>query len=282
MKNKYSNNIIIHDAAAFAGMRKAGNLAARVLDLLDDFIKPGVKTIEINDLCHNYTIKEGGVSAQLNYKGFPKSVCTSVNHVVCHGIPGERTLDDGDIVSVDVTCIVDGWYGDSCRTYLVGDSFNKQKRELIKRMKLVKACYESLVKTLDIITPGIQLSDIAKSIQNYIENKGFSVVREYTGHGIGRTFHTEPTVLHYYDALYFKDFDLTLQEGMFFTVEPMVNEGASGVILSKTDNWTVSTRDKSLSAQFEHTIGVTNNGCEIFTLSPAGRHYPEVLKNIVL
>lgn len=240
---------------AFEGMRKAGKLAAQVLDYIGPFVKPGVTTNELDKLCHDFIVGHNAIPAPLNYKGFPKSICTSINHVVCHGIPSDKALQEGDIVNIDVTVILDGWYGDTSRMYNVG-------KVGIKAQKLIDVTYESLMRAIDIVKPGITLGDIGHAIQSFVEPKGYSVVRDFCGHGIGRTFHSEPEVLHYGRA----GEGLELQEGMFFTIEPMINAGKYDVkVLS--DGWTAVTRDKSLSAQFEHTIGVTATGHEIFTVS---------------
>jgi len=255
--------ITIHSEADFEFMRKVGSLAASVLDYVTDFVKPGVSTEYLNDLCHNYIIKHNSIPAPLNYKGFPKSICTSVNHVVCHGIPGEKILKNEDIINIDVTVILDGWYGDTSRMYHVGDPGIKQK-------KLVGVTYEAMMRGIEIVAPGVRLGDIGHAIQSYAESHGYSVVRDYCGHGIGRVFHGEPSILHYGRP----NTGEVLREGMFFTVEPMINIGHYSTILSKIDGWTVATRDKSLSAQFEHSIGVTKKGYEIFTLSSKGFTQP--------
>jgi methionyl aminopeptidase len=246
--------ITIHSADDFVKMRVAGRLAAEILDFVKPFIQDGTTTDELNKLCHNKIIASGAIPAPLNYRGFPKSICTSVNHVVCHGIPSEKPLRDGDILNVDVTVIVDGWHGDSSRMYFVGEPSIKAKR-------LVQVTRDCMMLGINQVKPGARLGDIGYAIQTYAEKNGFSVVRDYCGHGIGKIFHAEPSVLHYGK----KGNGLVLEEGMFFTVEPMINAGKHETILSKHDGWTVTTRDKSLSAQFEHTIGVTKNGFEIFT-----------------
>jgi len=260
MKNQ--NKIIIHSIEDFSGMRKAGKFAAEVLDYIGDFVKPGVKTDNLNSLCHEMIIKNGATPAPLNYKGFPKSICTSVNHVICHGIPGEKKIEDGDIINIDVTVIVDGWHGDSSRMFFVGKVPMKAKR-------LVEITYNAMMLGIEKVKPGVKLNEIGKVIQHYAEKHGYSVVRDYCGHGIGKVFHAAPNVLHYYEAN-----DATILEcGMFFTVEPMLNIGAPDSRLL-ADGWTVVTKDKSLSAQFEHTIGVVENGFEIFTVSPKNIYYP--------
>ena len=262
-------SIPIHQEQDFIGMRKAGQLAAEVLDYITDFVVPGATTLKLNDLCHAMIISRGAIPAPLHYqphKGitpYPKSICTSVNHVVCHGIPGEKKLNDGDIVNIDVTVILDGYHGDTSRMYLVGNKVP------IKARRLVQVTYEATMLGIEQVRPGANLNDIGKAIQNHVEKAGFSVVRDFCGHGIGKVFHAPPSVLHYYD----KSLTLVLKPGMFFTIEPMVNAGR---FETKTlaDGWTAVTSDKSLSAQFEHTIAVTENGYEIFTLSPKGFTQP--------
>lgn len=255
--------IKIHNSQDFIKMRAAGCLAAEILDFVTAFVKAEITTDYLNQLCHDKIVNSGATPAPLNYKGFPKSICTSVNHVVCHGIPGEKILKDGDIVNIDVTVILDGWHGDSSRMYYVGEPSIKAKR-------LCQATYDAMMLGIDEVKPGATLGDIGNAIQTYVEKQGFSVVRDYCGHGIGRIFHAEPSVLHYGK----KNSGVILQEGMFFTIEPMVNAGGYATILSKHDGWTVTTRDKSLSAQFEHTVAVTKNGVEIFTASPKGLDFP--------
>jgi len=248
--------ITIHTEEDFIKMRKAGKLASEILDYIGDFVKPGITTNKLNDLCHNKIIENGAIPAPLNYRGFPKSICTSINHIVCHGIPSEKILQNRDIINIDVTVIVDGWHGDSSRMYYAGEPSIKAKR-------LCEATFEAMMLGIQQVKPGNSLGDIGFAIQSYVEKLGFSVVRDYCGHGIGKVFHTEPNVVHYGK----KGSGLILEEGMFFTIEPMINAGKYETILSKHDDWTVSTRDKSLSAQFEHTVGVTKNGYEIFTIS---------------
>jgi len=240
---------------SFEQMRTAGSLAAETLDEITSYIKPGISTKKIDNICYEYIRDNGAFSAPLYYRGFPKSCCTSVNHVVCHGIPSEKFLNEGDIVNVDVTAIVNGWHGDTSRMFFVGDVSVKCKN-------LVDATYNSMMKAISIIKNGIHLGDIGATIQTYVEKKGFSVVRDFCGHGIGKVFHTTPNVLHYGK----KGEGIKLKTGMIFTVEPMINEGVYNTKLLK-DGWTAVTKDKSLSAQFEHTVGVTDNGFEIFTKS---------------
>jgi methionyl aminopeptidase len=251
------NKIVIHGPEDFEGMRKAGKLAAEVLDYITPFVKPGVETGKLDELCDAYTRDHGAVSAPLGYRGYPRSTCISVNHVVCHGIPGEKKLEDGDIANIDVTVILDGWYGDTSRMYYVGDKVG------VKAKKLVEVTYESMMRGIAVVRDGATLGDIGHAIQSYVEPLGYSVVRDFCGHGLGQVFHTMPSVLHYGKA----GQGLTLREGMFLTIEPMINTGKFAVkVLS--DGWTAVTKDRSLSAQFEHSIGVTKEGCEIFTLSP--------------
>lgn len=257
------SNITIHKASDYEKMRKAGRLAAEILDFIADFVEPGVTTERLNELCHNKIVENGAVPAPLNYRGFPKSICTSVNHVVCHGIPGDKVLKNGDIVNIDVTVILDGWYGDTSRMYYVGSPSIKAKR-------LCQVTYDAMMLGIEEVKPGATLGDIGHAIQNYAQKQGFSVVRDYCGHGIGKVFHAEPSVLHYGK----RGEGEVLQEGMFFTVEPMINVGGYATLLSSHDGWTVTTRDKSLSAQFEHTIAVTKDGFEIFTLSPKKLDFP--------
>lgn len=252
---KSQDHIVIHSNEDFPKMREAGSLAARILDYINDFVKPGITTNELNNLCHDMIIKHNAIPAPLNYRGFPKSICTSVNHVICHGIPSDKKLMNGDIVNIDVTVILDGWYGDTSRMFFVGAPSIKAKR-------LVNITYDAMMLGIEQAKPGVKFNQIGKAIQEYVEKEGCSVVRDYCGHGIGRIFHAAPNVVHYYD----KDDVTIMKPGMFFTVEPMVNAGNHASKLL-SDGWTVVTRDKSLSAQFEHTIGITESGFEIFTLS---------------
>ncbi len=255
--------VIIHKPEDVASMRVAGKLAAEVLDAVAPLVTPGMTTGEINDFCHEMITTAGAVPAPLGYRGFPKSICTSVNHVVCHGIPSDYKLKDGDIVNVDVTVIVDGWHGDTSRMYFAGEPSIKAKR-------LTQVTYESMMLGIEQVKPGNTLGHIGHAIQTYAEKHGYSVVRDYCGHGVGKTFHMAPSVLHYGEP----GEGMVLREGMFFTVEPMINVGHWATILNRHDGWTVTTRDKSLSAQFEHTLAVTANGFEIFTASPKGLHQP--------
>ena len=255
--------IPIYNKEAFNGMRKAGSFAAQVLDELMPIIKPNISTLEINNFCHDIIIKNNAIPAPLNYKGFPKSVCTSVNHVVCHGIPSQsKILKDGDIINVDVTVIIDGWYGDSSRMYVAGN-INK------KIYSLLKTTYECLLIGIKCALPGKNLGDIGFEIQQYAESKNYSVVRDFCGHGIGKEFHTPPSVLHYGNL----GEGPKLKPGMFFTIEPMINIGDWRIKILN-DGWTAVTKDKSLSSQFEHTIGITDSGNEIFTLSHNNTDFP--------
>jgi methionyl aminopeptidase len=257
------HRVKIHGPEAFEGMRRAGRLAAELLDFITPYVKPGVTTDELDRLCAGYTIDHGAISAPLNYRGFPRSICTSINHVVCHGIPGDRRLAEGDIINIDVTPIVDGWHGDSSRMYLVGE------RIPIKARRLVDVTYEAMMKGIEAIKPGLRIGVIGHAIQTYAEAQRFSVVRDFCGHGTGKIFHEAPSILHFGSP----NEGVVMREGMIFTVEPMINTGRWEVkILS--DGWTAVTKDRSLSAQFEHSIGVTATGCEIFTLSPAGLNRP--------
>ena len=251
-----------HSALDFMKMRKAGQLAAAVLDYITPFVEAGMTTLALNDLCHQFITEHGGIPAPLGYKGFPKATCISVNHVVCHGIPAEKRLMDGDILNIDVTVILDGWYGDTSRMYWVGEPSVKAKR-------LTDTTYQAMMRGIDVVRPGATLGDIGHAIQTYAEAARFSVVRDFTGHGIGQEFHTAPTVLHYGEA----SAGVLLEEGMIFTIEPMINAGTWQVKIL-ADGWTAVTRDRGLSAQFEHSIGVTAKGHEIFTTSPQGFTQP--------
>lgn len=256
-------NITIHSQEDFDFMGKAGRLAAETLDFIAPYVKVGVTTNELNDLCHDFIINAGAIPAPLNYKGYPKSICTSKNAVVCHGIPDDKPLKDGDILNIDVTVILNGWYGDTSRMFWTG-------KPSIKAKRLCNAAYNALMEAIKQVKPGNKLNEIGFAIEKYIEDFGYSIVRNYCGHGIGKVFHAPPNVVHFYD----EGEDLILKEGMFFTVEPMINAGKHETLLSKLDGWTVTTRDLSLSAQFEHTLGVTKDGVEIFTLSPKNWHFP--------
>ena len=243
-------------------MRAAGRLAAETLDMITLHVKPGVTTGQLDTLCHEFMQAHGAVPAPLNYRGYPKSICTSINHVVCHGIPGERRLMDGDILNIDVTAVLDGWYGDSSRMYVAGQAGTRAR-------VLLDVTYEALMRGLAAVRPGATLGDVGFAIQSYVEGQRFSVVRDFCGHGIGRRFHEAPNVLHFGRP----GEGVVLRPGMFFTIEPMVNAGRPEVKVLD-DGWTAVTRDRSLSAQFEHMIGVTEDGCEVFTHSPAGYTKP--------
>ncbi len=257
-----SATIRLYQPEDFDGMRRAGRLVAEALDMIGDYAKPGVTTQEIDDRIREFTLDHGALPACLGYKGYHKTVCTSINHVVCHGIPGDRVLKEGDIVNIDHTVIVDGWHGDSSRMYAIGE-INARAR------KLIDVTYESLALGLEMVKPGATFGDIGWAIQRHVEAARMSVVRDFCGHGIGRVFHDSPNVLHYGR----RGEGAVLKPGMFFTVEPMVNLGKPHVkVLS--DGWTAVTRDKSLSAQCEHSIGVTEDGLEIFTASPRGLFRP--------
>ncbi|MCD6034984.1 MAG: map [Rickettsiales bacterium] len=260
---KNTQGITIHDQESFEGMRKAGRLAAEVLDMLVDKVEPGITTDTLNDLAHEMIVGRGAIPAPLNYRGFPKSICTSINHVVCHGIPSDKKLAGGDVVNIDVTVIVDGWHGDTSRMYWVGEAPIKAKR-------LTQVTYDATMKGIEQVKPGATLGDIGHAIQSYVESHHYSVVRDYCGHGIGKIFHAAPNVLHYGKP----GQGLVLEEGMFFTIEPMVNAGSHETKLNTQDGWTVTTKDRSLSCQFEHTLAVTKDGFEIFTQSPKGLHCP--------
>ena len=247
MKNNYKES--------FEKIKIAGSLAADTLDEITTYVNPGITTDKLDKICYEFIKDNGGYSAPLFYRGFPKSCCTSINYVICHGIPTSRYLKEGDIVNIDVTAIVNGWHGDTSRMFFVGDVSTKSKN-------LVSATYHSMMKAISIIKNGIHLGDIGETIQTYVEQKGFSVVRDFCGHGIGKTFHELPNILHYGK----KGEGSKLKTGMIFTVEPMINAGIYNTKLLN-DGWTAETKDKSLSAQFEHTVGVTEDGFEIFTKS---------------
>lgn len=256
------HGIVLHTEHDFKGLRAAGQLAAATLDMITPHVQPGVTTEELNQIIHDYTLAHGATPAPLNYRGFPKSCCISINHVVCHGIPGEKRLQEGDIVNIDVTSILDSWYGDSSRMYPVG-------RIPVKAAKLIKTTYDCLMRGIEVVKPGATLGDIGHAIQTLAEGHRYSIVRDFCGHGIGRTFHSEPTVLHYGRPGH----GMKLEAGMVFTIEPMLNIGRHDVKILD-DGWTAVTRDRSLSAQFEHMLAVTEDGYEIFTLSPAGYTCP--------
>lgn len=254
--------IRIYEDADFAGMRLAGRVAAEILDAVIPLVVPGTTTAALNDFITSEVERHGVISATIGYKGYQHASCISVNHVVCHGIPGSKILVDGDILNIDVTVIVDGWFGDTSRMYVAGNAGRKAER-------LIEVTHESLMHGIAAVKPGNTFGDIGYAIQSYVEGHRMSVVRDFCGHGLGRVFHAPPNVLHYGRA----NSGAVLEEGMFFTIEPMVNLGRPETKVL-ADDWTAVTRDKSLSAQFEHSVGVTATGCEIFTLSPAGKFHP--------
>lgn len=257
-----SNAIKLHGAAGFAGMARAGRLAAEILDALAEKVVPGVTTGELDDIVREMTLAAGGVPATLGYRGYTHSCCTSINNVICHGIPGDRELKDGEIVNIDVTPILDGWHGDSSRMYLVGDV-------PIKSRRLCDVTYECLMLGIEQAKPGNTLGDVGYAIQRHAEKHRYGVVRDFCGHGLGQVFHDAPEVVHVGRP----GTGPELRPGMIFTIEPMINIGKPGVKMLE-DGWTAVTRDRSLSAQFEHSIGITETGCEIFTKSPAGLDRP--------
>ncbi len=261
-ESRSSATIKLHGPEAFAGMRKAGRVAAACLDMIAAHVKPGVTTKAIDDTIYDFVLANGALPATIFYRGYRHSSCTSINEVVCHGIPGDRELKDGDILNIDVTAIVDGWHGDTSRMYIVGDAALKARR-------LVDVTYEAMMRGIAAIKPGATTGDLGHAIQAFAEGHSYSVVRDFCGHGVGRVFHDSPNILHYGRA----GAGLAFREGMIFTVEPMINAGRFGVKL-KNDGWTAVTKDRSLSAQFEHSVGVTATGVEIFTTSPAGLHKP--------
>ena len=255
-------SIKLHGPEGFEGMRCAGQLAASILDDLAPLVVPGVATAALDDFVHQRMLAAGAVPATLGYRGYGFSSCISPNHVICHGMPGEKTLKDGDIVNVDVTPLLDGWHGDTSRMYLVGDVPLKARR-------LVDVTYECLMLGIEQARPGNRLGDIGAAIEAHARAHRYGVVREFCGHGVGRLFHDAPEVIHAARA----GTGPLLKPGMFFTIEPMINAGRPNAKML-SDGWTAVTRDKSLSAQFEHSIGITEDGCEIFTLSPKGLHKP--------
>ncbi|SDN76994.1 methionyl aminopeptidase [Lutimaribacter pacificus] len=254
--------IRIHETGDFAGMHKAGELAARILDDVADHVFPGQTTAEIDRIIEDKVNAAGATSATIGYKGYRHASCISINHVVCHGIPGDKKLKDGDILNIDVTVIVDGWYGDTSRMYVAGKLSRKAER-------LIQITHDALMLGIEQVRPGNTFGDIGHAIQSFVEGHRMSVVRDFCGHGLGRVFHAPPNVLHYGRP----GTGPLLEEGMFFTIEPMVNLGRPETKVL-ADDWTAVTRDKSLSAQFEHSVGVTADGVDIFTLSPAGRFHP--------
>ncbi len=254
--------IKIHTPEDFGAMRRAGRLAAECLDFITPYVKPGATTQRLDWLCHKFIVDHGAIPSPLNYRGFPKSICTSVNHVVCHGIPSDKRLMEGDIMNIDVTVTLDGWFGDSSRMFPVG-------KIGIKARNLIKATFDAMWKGINVVRPGATLGDIGHAIQSHAEPKRYSVVRDFCGHGLGRVFHDAPNVMHYGEP----GEGEVLREGMFFTIEPMINTGDYKVKILD-DGWTAVTKDRSLSAQFEHSIGVTADGHEVFTLSPTGLDQP--------
>lgn len=263
-KERYTpEGIRIYSKADFDGMRKAGRLAAETLDMITPHVVPGVTTEALDKLCYDFITRNGAIPACLGYKGYPKTICTSINHVICHGIPGDKKLVEGDIVNIDVTVILDGWYGDTSRMYLVGDNIP------VKARRLVDVTYECMMKGIEVVRPGATLGDVGHAIQVIAEKERFSVVRDFCGHGLGREFHEPPSVVHYGQP----GTGTRLEPGMFFTIEPMINAGGWQMKIL-ADGWTAVTRDRSLSAQFEHSLAVTDDGFEIFTLSPKGYTKP--------
>ncbi|MEM8787749.1 MAG: type I methionyl aminopeptidase [Pseudomonadota bacterium] len=256
------DGIRIHEPRHFDGMVAAGRLAAEILDMIGDHVAPGVQTSELDRRIYEAVLDAGAVSATVGYKGYKHASCISVNHVVCHGIPSDKTLRDGDILNIDVTVVVDGWYGDSSRMYVAGKLSRKAQR-------LIEVTHEALMRGIAAVRPGNTFGDIGHAIQSYAEAERMSVVRDFCGHGLGRVFHAAPNVLHYGRP----GSGPRLERGMFFTIEPMINLGRPETKVL-ADDWTAVTKDKSLSAQFEHSVGVTDEGCQIFTLSPTGRFHP--------
>ncbi|SMO79432.1 type I methionyl aminopeptidase [Paracoccus laeviglucosivorans] len=256
--------IRIHEPADFQGMNAAGRVTAQILDEVGALVVPGTTTAALDDFIRRRVTELGTTSATIGYRGYQHASCISVNHVVCHGIPGEKLLSEGDILNIDVTVILDGWYGDSSRMYVAG-------KPSVKSRRLIQVTHDALMKGIEAVRPGATFGDIGWAIQSYVEANRMSVVRDFCGHGLGRTFHAPPNVLHFGRP----GKGPVLEEGMFFTIEPMVNLGRPETKVL-ADDWTAVTRDKSLSAQFEHSIGVTADGCEIFTLSPEGKFYPDL------
>ena len=249
-------------AEKFEKMRIAGKLASKTLDMITDYIKPGISTNNIDKICYEFIRDNGGYSAPLYYRGYTKSLCTSLNHVVCHGIPSDRVLNEGDALNIDVTTIVENFHGDTSRMFTVGEVSVKAKN-------LIEATYESMMNAINILKPGVKLGDIGHEIQSYIEKKGYAVVRDFCGHGISNIFHEHPNILHYGK----KDTGIELVPGMTFTIEPMINDGKYDIKVLN-DGWTAVTKDKTLSAQFEHTVGITEDSYEIFTESDKGYRKP--------
>jgi methionyl aminopeptidase len=260
-----TGQIKIHKPEDFEGMRVAGRLAAECLDMLTPYVVPGVGTDRLDTLAREFILDHGAIPACLGYRGYTKTLCISPNHIVCHGIPGERTLREGDIANIDVTVIVDGWHGDTSRMYGVGSVAPRAKR-------LIDVTYEAIQRGIDSVKPGMRTGDLGHAIQTYVESMRCSVVRDFCGHGVGKVFHDAPNILHFGQP----GTGELIRPGMFFTIEPMVNLGKHHVKLL-ADGWTAVTRDKSLSAQCEHSCGVTEDGIEVFTLSPAGLFKPPVV-----
>ncbi len=256
------DGIRIHSAADFGGMRRAGALSADILDRIIPLVVPGVTTAELDAQIEAWILEAGALPATKGYRGYQHASCISINHVVCHGIPSDKKLKDGDIVNIDVTVVLDGWFGDNSRMYVAGVPSRKAER-------LIEVTHDALFKGIEVVRPGNTFGDIGHAIQSYVEAQRMSVVRDFCGHGLGQVFHAPPNVLHYGRP----GTGPRLEEGMFFTIEPMVNLGRPETKVL-ADDWTAVTRDKSLSAQFEHSIGVTATGFEIFTLSPAGKFHP--------
>ena len=261
----YNNPVNIHSDKDFESMREAGKIASEVLDFITPYVKENTSTLELDKLCHDFIVSKKAIPAPLNYKGFPKSICTSINHVVCHGIPGKKVLCSGDIVNIDITIIKNGWHGDTSRMFSIG-------KKKVKSKKLIDATYEAMWKGIKKVKPGNTLGDIGHAIQEFAENLGYSIVTDFCGHGIGKVFHTAPNILHYGK----KGEGMKLEKGMFFTIEPMINIGKKDIKILE-DGWTAVTKDKKLSAQFEHTIGVTNEGYEVFTLSQKEKEFINML-----
>lgn len=269
-ENQFTQSgIELHGPADFEGMRAAGKLAAETLDMITEHVVPGVTTEELDELCNKFITRNGAIPAPLGYGGdasrvpFPKSICTSINHVVCHGIPEQKSLREGDVLNIDVTVILDGWHGDTSRMFFVGDKIP------IKARKLCDVTYECLMRGIEVVKPGATLGDVGYAIQEHAHANRYSVVRDFCGHGLGRTFHAPPSVVHFGQPGQGE----ILEAGMFFTIEPMINAGKYQTKVLQ-DGWTAVTRDRSLSAQFEHSLAVTEDGFEIFTLSPAGYAKP--------
>jgi methionyl aminopeptidase len=262
LRSREGGAIKLHGGGAFAGMRKAGRLAAEALDMITPYVQPGVSTEELDARVLEFALDHSAVPAPLNYRGFPKAICTSINHVVCHGIPSPKPLREGDIINIDVTLIVDGWHGDTSRMYPVGAISRRAER-------LIEVTYIALQKGVAAVKPGQSTGHIGAAIQAFAEAQRCSVVRDFCGHGLGQVFHDRPNILHYGE----EGEGIIMEPGMLFTIEPMINLGKPHVKVL-ADGWTAVTRDRELSAQFEHTVGVTETGCEVFTMSPAGLDCP--------